>query len=409
MENQAKMQPATPRAARALLQAAMGIFVITVVIGILNGLDLVEFPRSTLLTHLHAGTLGWITLGVFAAAFTLFTTDRGVVPGWLPPAAIVAVLAYVTAFYTTTGVLRPLAGSLVFLVILSVFVWVIGQLGRVATFSVAHLGIAAALLNLVIGAVFGVLTGLQLAGRLTGLPSGVIGAHAGAMIAGYLILAGMAIAEWKLIPERRPASRDRWGIAQVALLFLAGLALAVGALLDRFELISLNVPMLVVGTIIFLARVGRSAVRQHWLAPGSGRLFGISMLFLVVNISLLAYTIALIMRAEGDFNQIPRGLILAVDHSVFIGVMVNAIFGLIYEATQTRREFWPWVDQVMFWGINVGLAGFLVGLIADAAILKRIFTPLMGTSILLGILTYTIRLSFSRQRAAEPAMKPAGP
>lgn len=36
-------------------------------VGILNGLDLVEFDRKALLTHVHAGTLGWITLGFFAA------------------------------------------------------------------------------------------------------------------------------------------------------------------------------------------------------------------------------------------------------------------------------------------------------------------------------------------------------
>ena len=36
------------------------IFVITVAIGILNGTDLWDPPRNTLLAHVHAGTLGWI-------------------------------------------------------------------------------------------------------------------------------------------------------------------------------------------------------------------------------------------------------------------------------------------------------------------------------------------------------------
>ncbi len=53
-----------PPATRLLLQAAFAVFTITVVIGILNGIDAVDFGRNTLLTHVHAGTLGWITLGV---------------------------------------------------------------------------------------------------------------------------------------------------------------------------------------------------------------------------------------------------------------------------------------------------------------------------------------------------------
>lgn len=42
--------------------------------------------------------------------------------------------------------------------------------------------------------------------------------------------------------------------------------------------------------------------------------------------------------------------------------------------------------------MNVSLVGFVVGLILQEAIIKRIFTPIMGASILLTILVYTIRL-----------------
>lgn len=39
-----------------LLQVAMAVFVWTVVIGILNGTDIVDFNRKTVLSHVHAGT-----------------------------------------------------------------------------------------------------------------------------------------------------------------------------------------------------------------------------------------------------------------------------------------------------------------------------------------------------------------
>ena len=56
---------AMPSGVRNLFRAALVIFVITVVIGILNGIDVWEPPRNTLLTHVHAGTLGWLTLSIF--------------------------------------------------------------------------------------------------------------------------------------------------------------------------------------------------------------------------------------------------------------------------------------------------------------------------------------------------------
>ncbi len=77
--------------------------------------------------------------------------------------------------------------------------------------------------------------------------------------------------------------------------------------------------------------------------------------------------------------------------------MSNGLFGLLYVASIARREFWPWVEHVLFWGMNVGLVGFVVGLIMQSPELKRAFTPVMGVSILVAMLTYAIRLQ-SRPR-----------
>ena len=45
---------AMPSSSRKLFRAALVIFVITVVIGILNGIDVWDPPRNTLLAHVHA-------------------------------------------------------------------------------------------------------------------------------------------------------------------------------------------------------------------------------------------------------------------------------------------------------------------------------------------------------------------
>lgn len=63
---------AAPPGVRNLFRTALLLFVITIVIGILNGIDVWEPPRNTLLTHVHAGTLGWITLAVFGGAIWMY-------------------------------------------------------------------------------------------------------------------------------------------------------------------------------------------------------------------------------------------------------------------------------------------------------------------------------------------------
>ena len=63
--------------ARDLYLVAMAVFVVNILIGILNGADAVEFDRNQILTHVHAGTVGWLTLTIVASTFLLFrAADR---------------------------------------------------------------------------------------------------------------------------------------------------------------------------------------------------------------------------------------------------------------------------------------------------------------------------------------------
>ncbi len=110
---------------KILLQAAMAIFLVTVVVGILNGLDLVEFDRKALVTHVHAGTLGWITLGFFAACPWLFAegetpTDwRRRSPRLLSYGAILAIALYVAVFFSGDLAARLVGGVLTLLAMLA--------------------------------------------------------------------------------------------------------------------------------------------------------------------------------------------------------------------------------------------------------------------------------------------------
>ncbi|MFL5749538.1 MAG: hypothetical protein ACJ767_02840, partial [Chloroflexota bacterium] len=86
------------------------------------------------------------------------------------------------------------------------------------------------------------------------------------------------------------------------------------------------------------------------------------------------------------------GVLVASDHSTFIGVITNLMFGLLLVLSRDQAGRSPWADQLIFWGVNLGLVIFLVGLIGDVTILKRIGTPIMGIALLLGLATFASRL-----------------
>jgi len=50
-----------------------------------------------------------------------------------------------------------------------------------------------------------------------------------------------------------------------------------------------------------------------------------------------------------------------------------------------------WVGQLIFWGVNLGLVVFVIGLLLDSAEIKRIGAPVMGIALLisLAILAWT--------------------
>ena len=91
---------AAPPGVRNLFRTALVLFVITVVIGILNGIEVWEPPRNTLLTHVHAGTLGWITLAVFGGAIWMYGSPDDTSSSRVATFAIVAIVLCVLAFWS---------------------------------------------------------------------------------------------------------------------------------------------------------------------------------------------------------------------------------------------------------------------------------------------------------------------
>jgi hypothetical protein len=388
---------------RLLLQVALAIFVITVVIGILNGIDVFEPGHDTLITHVHAGTLGWITLAVSAAALWMFSnqdmSDAEITAGRRAGTAVlVTIPIYVAAFWVGTGVLdgglqRPIAGTLVLIAVIWLAVWMVGMARR-APLTIPRLGLLLAWVSLVVGAVFGVLLGIYTSqGEVPGLSddvaSNVSGSHPPTMVVGYLILAGVAIVEWLLRSEDRTVAGDRAGVVQMAFIFTAGVLLLLGIMLDVEPLLIANGPLELIGLGIFLWRLRHELKPSRW-SLDEGLALRMSVVGLIAGLGVLMYIIQGV--ASGTYetdDDIPMHIIIALDHLNFLGLMTNVLFGFVLAATAMGNRI---LDRTVVLGLNGGLAFFTIGLLAESSVFKRIGTPVMGVAILLGIVEYIRRL-----------------
>ncbi|HJM90125.1 MAG TPA: hypothetical protein QF624_10980 [Dehalococcoidia bacterium] len=109
------------------------IFIYTVSVGILNGTDLVDFEgqqgRQVLLAHVHGGTIGWLTLAVFAASLWLFgggnmSDSQRKLGSWLSYLSAASVVVYILVFLTTMNEVRPAVGAVVTAIFIAFLGWV---------------------------------------------------------------------------------------------------------------------------------------------------------------------------------------------------------------------------------------------------------------------------------------------
>ena len=388
------------RLVRGLYLVAMAIFLVTITIGILNGLDLVTFNRDQLLTHVHSGTIGWISVGIIAAFFWM-TRSADARIAWL---LAILVPIYVAAFYSGNYAFRAIAGTPLLVVIVWIFVWAWQRARAVGTFPA--IAVALALTTFAYGAVFGVVLQIGFATSTTLLPGDGIGAHAATMTTSYLMLAGMGLTEWRLLDTRNV---PRLGLVQIGFLFLGGAILAASLLFSIDLKIGggLNILCEFIAVAIFIARIWPTALRVPWAAADGRRHLALAALVIPFSMAILVYLIVL-AASSSDPNAIPVGLLIAFDHSVFIGVITNITFGLILTLTADRPLEAAWVRHLVFAGTNLGLLIFLIGLVADSSTIKEIGSPIMGVSLLVGLAVLARRLMASNLAATTESAPAVG-
>jgi hypothetical protein len=378
--------PSWVATARDLYLVAMALFVVNIAIGILNGADVVEFDHNQILTHVHAGTIGWLTLTIVASTFLLFgAADRTLMLG-----LAILVPIYVLAFYTGSFAFRAFGGVALLVAIAWLLVWVWQQYLR-GERTLPRLTLALGLTSFGYGAVVGVLIQVSYATGTTLLPGNSIGAHAAAMTFGYLVLAAMGLIEWRVLGTR---DRPTLGLVQVGALFLGGLIISI-SLLAGAEQAGGGIYLLtqLVAVVLFVVRIWPRALRVDWVAASPLRHMAAASLWVVFALGLFMYLVFKFITSANpdDPDALPTNVLIASDHSAYIGIITNvvlALLTLIVLRAEVRRS---WIGQVIFWGVNLGLVVFVVGLILDTAEIKRIGAPVMGITLLiaLGLLAWT--------------------
>jgi hypothetical protein len=358
---------------------------------------------------------GWIVLGVVALALLLFGS-RTLSPLERRYVRVVGVLAtasvscYVLALISGNALACAICAAALLLSIVSLLGW-LGMRSAQIRLGLPHVALLLATIALVFAATIGMLLEVQSVAVASGatvrtfFPGDTASARPAVFASGFLLLAGMAVAEWRLQPA---AVGWPWkGVVQVALAFLAAVALGIGLLLNIAGAASLALVFELASGVFLIIRFAPRLRAVRWLERGSERHFALGGIFLAAYMVFFVYLLAaLALRPNVSYGDIPTPLTSALDHLMFLGVMTNALLGLLIETTRERRGFWPPAEDLVFWGMNVGLLGFVIGLALDnsalAHVLQGIFAPLLAASVLLGAIAYSVRLQTARVRIEMP-------
>jgi len=375
--------PSWAATARDLYLVAMAVFVVNIVIGILNGADVVDFDRNQILTHVHAGTVGWLTLTIVASTFLLFqAADRR-----LTLTLAVLVPIYVVAFYTGNYTFRAI-GGIALLIAIAWLLWWVWRTYLAGERTLPRLTVTLGLTTFAYGAIVGVLIQISLAAGITLLPGDTIGAHAGAMTFGYLVLVAMGFIEWRLLGTR---DLPRLGLVQVLALFLGGLIISLSLLAGAAQAGGgIYLLTQLVAVIVFVIRIWPRSLRISWLTADPIRHFAASSIWVVVALALFMYLVFSFIASGADSTDpnapgLPLNVLIASDHMAYIGILTNVMLGLLTLLLLRLDVRRGWVGQVIFWGVNLGLLVFVTGLIVDTAEIKRVGAPVMGITLLFSL------------------------
>jgi hypothetical protein len=401
------------RQTRILFLGSALLFLINIYFGFDNALTMGEIPYWQRLIHLHAGSIGWITLSLIGLALWVFTGQREVSDAyarrtsalvWL---AVVVFAGYIASFgLAFSGAvpffLLPILGTAAMLVIWAAAIFALSQLRRQPTVSTVHLLVAGGLLVAGVGATMGVLLGLErIAGQFLPIAGSERTVVHTAMMDGYLILVAGGIVEW--VVQKGASRKWTWpGLAQALAWTVAAILVPFAFLLNLLGVLTpIFALLLVVGLLLFLARVAWRAIAKGPLGVGVDPWGFFGTLWMLVFVGLLIYA-AVVLTADPSASPDWFGAVFV--HSGFVGMMTNLLLGVFSARTQNVRRAVPSTEPAALWLMNLGLLVFFGLHIATGT---RMGAIVMGGGVLLGVSIMIWRLLARRAEATVEAEIPA--
>lgn len=396
------------RGLRALFLGALVLFLINIFFGFDNSFAAGDLPRWQLLIHLHAGSIGWISLSAIGLAIWVLNSgpagDAGGGRGerFIMVAAVIVFAGYIPNFWLAFSrgqgpllALLPIFGAASVVVLWIAAVYALAGLGRQNPTTTVQILAAGALLVAAIGGTVGMLLGLErVIGRFLPLPEGDrVGAHA-AMMDTYLFLVGAAIIEWIAAKDRD--ARWTWpGMLQAVFWTVGAAIVPLAFFLNLVEqLLPVFGLLLLLGFFIYLVRYGWRAILLGPTGEGPRPWAFFGGLWLVVYMVFFLYGVG---PGQG-FELIPSWYFAVAGHAAFVGMMTNLILAVISMRAASERERLPWADAASMWLINLGLIVFFALKIAAEI---RLGALVMGVGVLLGV--YTMARRLWADSGSEPA------
>lgn len=383
-------------AERVLLSGALGMLLVSAVLGDSAGSGAAG-SGPVLRAHVHAGSLGWITLAVLAVAVRMAGGDghpagSSRLAGVLALVTVTAVAAFVVADAAGSAGGQAWTGTIALAAIVAFLAWLaaVSRRARVA-WTVPYLSMAVSLAVLVAGSVFGALSaGNAASGHVTAAAS-LASSHSAILIVPFVILAATSVLEWSALPS--PGSPPTTaGLVQVGTLALAAAAVTGGVAAHDLVLVEANIPLVFAGIAIFLARVGSAVLTAGWAR--SGRIWlAAGTVAVAVDVGLFAHVVFEIgARRYVSLNLVPQWLLFTVDHVTFVAVGTTALFGAI-AAMSGQQDRWLMTDVPAAAGVVLGLAATAAGIGSGSPALERVAATVLGVSVLAGVAVAGLRVA----------------
>lgn len=386
----------TRRQVRNLFIWSAILFLANIYFGFDNALTIGNIPRWQTLIHVHAGTLGWVTLSVIGVAIWALTGERDVSEDYtrkvtlLVRFGVTIFTGYIVSFGLAFGLgrpfffLMPALGVMSSLLIWATAIFTLQQLRQQPVVATIHLLVTAALLVASLGSTMGVLLGLEYVIGFFVPGTDRIGSHAGVMDT-YLLLAAASIVELVL----HKGAVQRWNRSGMFITIAWGLSMVsilVGLLTDLIPLVMVSVPLMLMALIVYIVRGGWRGFGFNPAKRGSEGWIFFGTLWVILWGSFFIWVAA---NYADDPASAPHWVAVTFVHGAFVGMMTNLLLGVFSAFSQGAKHILAWVEPLAIWLINLGLIIFLALEIASET---RAGAVVMGIGVLLGVGLMILRL-----------------